>query len=231
MLTFALPRSGELADSWRRVLHIGLPAAGTNAIIPLAHAVVVAILAGLGAEAVAGYGAASRIEGVVLVPFYALSAVIGPFVGQNLGAGRHRRVRRAVRLCARFCIAAGLAMALLLALFAAPLAGLFADDPRVVDTAVAYLRLVPLSYGAAGLVMVVNAAFNGTGRPLPAVVVSSGRMLVLTIPGALAGAALAGAPGVFVAAAAANLISGALALWWFVRLSRAAHPVNTTPGD
>ncbi len=217
LLSFERPSAAELRASWRQVLHVGLPAAGTNMIIPLAHALVVAILAGFGAATVAGYGAAARIEGVTLVPFYALSAVIGPFVGQNLGAGRERRVRRAVRLCARFCLLAGVAMAVLLALLAPWLARLFASDPAVVATTVSYLRWVPLSYGAAGLVMVVNATFNGLGEPLPAVAVSAGRMLALYVPGAWAGALLAGPPGAFAAAALANLAAGAGALWWFNR--------------
>ncbi|NIQ44145.1 MAG: MATE family efflux transporter, partial [Pseudomonas stutzeri] len=49
-------------SSWAHLLHVGLPAAGTNVIIPASTAVVVAIIAEFGHEAVAGFGAASRIE-------------------------------------------------------------------------------------------------------------------------------------------------------------------------
>ncbi|MDX1579397.1 MAG: condensation domain-containing protein, partial [Gemmatimonadota bacterium] len=43
----------------------------------------------------------------------------------------------------------------------------------VLEVGAAYLWIVPISYGAAGIVMVSNAAFNGLGRPLPAVAVST----------------------------------------------------------
>ena len=62
----------------------------TNAIIPVATGVITAMLARYGPEAVAGFGVASRVESLTLVLFYALSAIIGPFVGQNIAAGRLR---------------------------------------------------------------------------------------------------------------------------------------------
>lgn len=39
MLTFAHPRVSRVLDSWRAVLHVGFPAAGTNMIIPLSGGV------------------------------------------------------------------------------------------------------------------------------------------------------------------------------------------------
>jgi len=223
MLSFTPPSMAELRVSWKRVLHIALPATGTNVIIPLATGVVVAILARFGPDSVAGFGAAARIEGVVLVPFYALSAVIGPFVGQNLGARQPQRIAAAVRLCRNFCLGAGITMAFVLAVLATPLMGLFSDQPRVVASGITYLRIVPISYAGAGVVMILNAAYNGLGRPLPAVAVSVARMLVLYIPGALAGAALFGIAGVFGAACAANLIAAGATLWWFPRVIARLH--------
>jgi len=224
MLSFTPPSATQLWRSWKRVLHIALPATGSNVIIPLATGVVIAILARFGPDTVAGFGAAARIEAVVLVPFYALSAVIGPFVGQNLGAGRPQRVAQAVRLCRNFCLGAGVTMALALALFGAPLMGLFSNQPEVIASGTTYLRIVPISYAGAGVVMILNAAYNGLGRPLPAVAVSVGRMLVLYIPGALAGAALFGIEGVFGSACAANLIAAAATLWWFPRVIARPQP-------
>ena len=105
MVSFNKPDPVELRKSWSDILHVGLPAAGTNAIIPVAVAVITAMIARYGPDAVAGFGVASRIESMVLVIYYALSSVIGPFVGQNLSAGKGRRIQLSLRLCALFCIA------------------------------------------------------------------------------------------------------------------------------
>ncbi len=224
MLSFARPRPRLLLASWRRILHVGLPAAGTNMIIPVANGVVIALIAGFGADAVAGYGVATRIEAMTLVVFYAMSSIIGPFVGQNLGAGKFERIARAMRLSALFCLGFGAVTAVLLGFAGEALARLFNADETVVATAGSYLLIVPMSYGAAGIVMVASAAFNGLGQPLPAVVVSLIRMLLLYLPAALLGARLFGLPGIFAAACLANLLSGLLAYLWNRRRCKAPPP-------
>jgi putative MATE family efflux protein len=217
MMSFDRPPLSEVLRSWGSVLHVGLPAAGTNIIIPASTAVVVVMIAGFGHEAVAGFGAASRIEALSLVVFFAMSAVIGPFVGQNLGAGKTDRIVEASRRCAVFCLIFGLCVAVILALLAGPLMTLFSDDPRVLEVGAAYLWIVPISYGAAGIVMVVNAAFNGIGRPFPAVTVSTLRMIVLYLPLAWAGAQLFQVYGIFAAAAVSNVLAGTTAYAWLRR--------------
>lgn len=214
MLVYRIPPAAELWASWKSVLHVGLPAAGTNVIIPVATGVVVAIIADFGAGAVAGFGVAVRIEGVSLVVFYAMSAIIGPLVGQNLGAGKVERVAEAMRKSTVFCLALGAVVAIALALAAPSLTRLFNDDPQVVAVGTAYLWIVPCSYGAAGIIMVVNAAFNGLGRPLPAVAISVTRMLLLYVPLAYLGARLFGVNGAFAAATLANLLVGTVAWLW-----------------
>jgi putative MATE family efflux protein len=206
--------------SWKRVLHVGLPAAGTNIIIPVSAGIIVALLAGFGDRAVAGFGAATRIEGLTLVVFFAMSATIGPFVGQNLGARKPERIVEALRKSAVFCLTLGAVMAVVLGLLAAHLSRLFSDDAEVVQVTSTYLRIVPWSYGAAGIIMVVNAAFNGIGKPFPAVVISLSRTLVLYVPLAYGASKLFGVPGIFAAACFSDLLSGIIAYAWFRRHCR-----------
>ena len=218
MITYERPRWASVWASWKGVLHVGLPATGTNIIIPLSTGVIVAIIAGFGSHAVAGFGVAVRIEGMALVIFYAMSAVIGPFVGQNLGAGQGERIREAMKLSALFCLGFGALIAVVLGLGAEGLTRLFNEERPVVAVGASYLHLVPLSYGTAGIIMVVNAAFNGLGRPLPAVMISLTRMGLLYIPLAYVGARLFGVNGVFVAATLSNLLVGSAAFVWNWRI-------------
>ncbi len=220
MVSFNKPNPVELRKSWADILHVGLPAAGTNAIIPIAITMVTAMIARYGPEAVAGFGVASRIESLVLVIFYALSSVIGPFVGQNLSAGRERRIQTSLRLCAVFCMICGLIIALLLAAAAGFVPTLFSQNPEVTDVTRMFLWIAPLSYGAYGVVMVMNAAFNGLGKPMPAVYISVTRMMLLYLPLALVGRQWFGIAGIFGAYAVANLLSGLLSYVW---ARRAAH--------
>ena len=231
MVSFRKPKPGELTKSWIDILHVGLPAAGTNAIIPIAVAVITAMIARYGPDAVAGFGVASRIESMVLVIFYALSSVIGPFVGQNLSAGKEDRIKLSFRQCAIFCLGSGLVLAVLLALLSGVLPGLFSDNPDVNRVTRLFLWIAPISYGAYGIVMVVNAAFNGLGQPMPAVYISVGRMIVLYLPIAFVAQEFFGVAGIFAAYAIANLLTGLLGYVWAQRTAHNLLSVDDVHAD
>ncbi len=229
MLTFNEPDKSELFRSWRDILHVGIPAAATNAIVPIATGVITAMIAGYGTEAVAGFGVASRIEMLTLVMFYALSAIIGPFVGQNMSAGLADRIHRSLNLCVAFCLGSGLVIAALLAVLSSFLPGLFSDSDTVVSVARTYLLIAPLGYGAYGMVMVMNASFNGMGKPMPGVIISLARMAILYIPVALVARELFGLPGIFIAYTFANISAGVLAYLWAKRSVQAQCDLHAEP--
>jgi putative MATE family efflux protein len=214
MLTFNRPDPGELRKSWADILHVGIPAAGTNAIIPIATGAITALLARYGPEAVAGFGVASRVESLTLVIYYAMSAIIGPFVGQNVSAGKADRIYLALRLCTIFCLTSGLAIAALLAGSSRFLPSLFSDNPAVTEVARTFLLIAPLGYGAYGMVMVMNASFNGMGKPLPGVAISTIRLAGVYLPLAFVADRLFGIAGIFGAYTVANIVTGVTAYVW-----------------
>jgi putative MATE family efflux protein len=214
MVSFNKPDPAELRQSWRDILHVGIPAAGTNIIVPVGAAVVTAMIARFGPDAVAGFGVASRIESMMLVMYYALSAIIGPFVGQNFSAGKEERILRALWLCTVFSIGSGLVIAGLLASMSGWLPGLFSDSESVRRVTSMFLWIVPISYGTYGMVMVMNASFNGLGYPMPGVVISVCRIAVLYIPIALVAMQFFDIAGIFAAYAIANIVSGLGAYAW-----------------
>lgn len=214
--------------SWQAIVHVGLPAMASNVIIPLASGIVVMMVASYGNDAVAGLGVAVRIEPLALIAFYALSGVIGPFFGQNHSACLYPRLHEAVRVIAVFCLGFGVILTLIMWLFAESIAGVFSEHAEVVAVAVRYLSIVPLSYGAYGLVMSVNAAFNGLGRPLPAMLLSVSRVLLVFLPLAWGFQWFWGLDGLFAATALTNLVVGVWA-WWWLRRQVAASELGDSP--
>lgn len=214
MLVNPFARFRDVWVSWRSLAHVGLPATVANIIIPLASGILVALVAGYGTAAVAGLGIAMRLEPLVLIVFYALSGVVGPFCGQNLGAGQYQRLFDALRVVTVFCLGFGLFLAILLGVLGEYMVAWFSDSPDVLPVAVSYLCIVPLSYGAYGLVMSANAAFNGLGHALPAVAISFARVLGVFLPLAWLCNYWFGLTGMFVATAASNIVVGVLAYFW-----------------
>src|SRR5690606_22342383 len=91
-------RLAGIWDSWRRVLHVAMPAPAANMLNPLTVGVITSLVAALGPEAAAGFGVASRVESLVMIVIFAVSSSVTPFVGQNYGAGRFDRMQRMARL-------------------------------------------------------------------------------------------------------------------------------------
>jgi putative MATE family efflux protein len=211
-------RPARITLSWRKLLHIGLPSTATNLVGPVSMAILTKVVASAGTAAIAAYGIASRIEFFALIYVMAVAGSLGPFVGQNAGAGHLDRVREAVGAASRFCLAAGFVLALVLGVCGSWIVGHFTDDPAVRAIAVFYLLAVPWSYAPAGLVAVASQTLNSLARPLPASVINLARSIMVTIPLALTGMLIGGINGVFVGLGLAGALVGAGAWLWMSRI-------------
>ncbi len=200
--------------SWRRILAISIPATATQMIGPISNGVIVGLLATFSQETVAGFGIASRIEAMAVIPLFALSASIGPFVGQNWGATRYDRANKAMLLCFQYAMGWGLLVALVMYFFGQPISVMFDDNPDVVAVTGLYLMIVPISYGAWGVLMMASATFNSLGKPISSTIMSVVRMVVLYVPLAFLGKHFFGLAGIFAAAAFTNIIMGIVSYLW-----------------
>jgi putative MATE family efflux protein len=213
-IEFIRPSLRQLLQSWRAILHIGLPAAGTNIITPILTGLLTVIIAKHGSVAVAAFGVASRMEMFFLVPFVALSAGLGPFMGQNYGAKKQNRLQEAVRLSTVFALMWGGFVALTLWFWGEEIAREINAEPQVVAYVAIYMALIPVSYAAVGIVFTSSAAFNALANPMSASMLAITRTFILTVPMAWFGHVFWGMPGIFAAISLANLTVGVVAYFW-----------------
>ncbi len=225
-LMHPITRLAGMGNSAKRVLHVGGPAAATQTIGPLSAMLMTRLIADHGEVVVAAFGVATRIEMVAVIALFALSGSIGPFVGQNWGAGRLERVQAGMYAAYRFCLIWGLVAAGLAWLAGGVVSAWINQNPPVVATAALYLSIVPISYGAWGVLMMVSAAFNGLGKPIPSTILSFTRMFLVQVPLAILLNYWFGYVGIFAATAITNTVMGAVACWWFQRKILARKPQN-----
>lgn len=214
LLEFARPSLGELWASWRRVLHVGIPSAATNLLMPISAAIITRIAAGYGEATVAAIGLGGRIEMFSFLIPMALGISQVPFIGQNWGAGRLDRINLCRRYSNRFALCWGVCCAALFLLLAHRVAPLFSEDTRVVEVLALYLSLVPLGYGMREVHRYVAFSFIGVARPLNAAAVDAFRVAGLVIPCACVGAWYFGLRGLFLGIVVADVASACVALLW-----------------
>ena len=220
MLTLELHPLKAVIDSWKSILYIGLPVAGTRLLTPVAMGVIYALVASYGHEAVAAFGVGIRIEFFAMTVIFALSTVIGPFVGQNWGARRLDRVNLGVKYSNIFSLAWGVAMFTVLVLAARPIASLFNDDPQVISIIMLYLWIVPTGYALFGVFQISTMTLNVLNKPIPAAILMVIQMFGLYIPLAFAGSYLFGLAGIFAAIVIAYSLSGIAAYFVYKRILR-----------
>ena len=204
-------------SSCRDILHVGLPAVASNLIAPISMSVITRLLAGHGTVVVAGHGVASRIESMIVMIIFALSMSIAPFVGQNWGAASFDRVKLSLKLSNGFSLIWGVIAYIFLFLSAEYLVGLINDDPSVVQAAVHYLLIVPLSIGLMGVMSNSTSSFNALGKPIPPLIISILQMIVIYIPLALLGDYLFGYRGIFIAGVVTTSLLGIVSWIWIYR--------------
>lgn len=203
-----------IMDSWRRILHVGLPSLTSSLVAPVTTAFITYQIATFGQESVAGFGMASRLEGMSLLAVMSLNAAMTPFVGQNFGAKRPDRVHEAVKFAYRFALFYGIAVALVMQLFGGLITDLFGLSGEAKRTALLHMHIVPLSYMALGCAMAVNGSLNALGKPMAAMWVSLSRTIAVYAPLAWVLSRFFGITGIFIAAACANFISGGIGVLW-----------------
>lgn len=223
-LDFGRLRNCNLIDPAKAIIKVGLPAAFSNAINPLGLAVLTSLVALEGQAAVAGFGAAGRLQSFVIVPLLGLSGAIGAIVGQNWGAGRIDRAREAVLYAFGFCIAWGLLVAIGVMVAGQSFARIFTSDPAVIAEFALYLKIAAWGYAGFGLLIVGNGIMNAVDKAGFALGQSVLRVFCVMLPVALLLQPAMGSAAIYTAELAANLF-GAITAAWLVRriLAKAAH--------
>jgi putative MATE family efflux protein len=217
MLTFHFPNLKEVWASWKSIMYIGLPSAGTNVIVPLAAGILTGLISTFGHEAVAAFGVASRIDAVALSAMMGLGSVLGPFIGQNLGAGNIDRLKAGIRVSNQFAMFWGLALAIIFFFTGSHFGGLFDKNPKVIEYITSYLKIVPIAYGFHGALLLIGVAFNVLNKPFYSASIMLTRMFGILVPLAYLGAHLLGIQGIFWAVIIANSSVGLFGFYFLKR--------------
>jgi len=199
-------RRGRLAPrlaAMRGVLRVGLLAVLTILLIQATAMATTALVAGFGAAALAGYGAAQRLELLQLPITFAFGSAVIAMVAANLGAGQGERARAVARAGALVSGGIGLGFGALALLLPGAWMRLALADAEAVAAGTLYLRLIGPALPLLGLALGLGFALLGAGRAALPAVAGALRLLVLAGGGGLALALGAGLPAVFLAVAVA----------------------------
>ena len=146
-----------------------------------------------GGVAVAGFGTGVRLEYLMVPLAFGFGGPLVALVGTNIGAGLEARALRIALIGGAMVFALTETVGLAAAIWPAAWLGLFGNDPQMIETGSAYLRIVGPAYGFFGLGLSLYFASQGAGKmiwPLAAgllrlAISVGGGWLVLRLTGSL----------------------------------------------
>lgn len=189
----------KLTASAKKIMQVAIPCTITKSIVPVGAYFINGMLAVYGSNAVAGYGAGTKVEAVVFNLIAMLALAFIPFAGQNFGAGKLKRLQDGFNYSLVLTLVYSV-VAYALLFFAAPyLARLFGVNAVVIETTVLYIRIAIGGLIFQGGVLIVTSGFNAVGKPLLATGISVLQVFVLYIPLAYVFSKVWGPAGIFVA--------------------------------
>ncbi|MDM7832528.1 MATE family efflux transporter [Cellulomonas edaphi] len=149
-------------------LRIGLPMGFQASIIAIGSLVVQLRLNELGADSVAAYTTAARVDGVAVAFLGSIGLAVSTFVAQNHGAGRPDRIRRGVSQAVAMSVGVAVLLGLVLVSAGSSIVSMFVgpDEQHVVDLAAQFLTVNGLLYSALGVLFVLRGALQGLGHAL-----------------------------------------------------------------
>ncbi|GAA1526798.1 putative MATE family efflux protein [Agromyces terreus] len=147
-------------------LRVGLPMGFQASIIAIGTLTVQVALNGLGADAVASYTTASRIDSLAVALLASLGLAASMFAAQNLGGHRPDRVRRGAVQATWMSIGTAVIVGVPLIVFGEDLVRLFvgAGSDAVVADAGLMLAVNGFTYSALGVLFVLRGTLQGLGH-------------------------------------------------------------------
>ena len=156
-----------------KILRIGLPAGIQSSLFAISNVLIQSSINSFGDVFVAGNAASSNIEGFVFVIMNAFHQTAVNFTGQNVGAGKYKRVKKIFLYCLGGVTVAGLLAGVSAWGFGRQLLGVYiTDSAEAVAYGMTRLAYISLPYFVCGLMDVCTGSLRGMGASLMPMVIS-----------------------------------------------------------
>jgi putative MATE family efflux protein len=155
-----------------QIVRVGLPAGFQGVVFSLSNVVIQASVNSFGNIVIAGNSAAANIEGFVYVAMNAFHQAAISFTGQNMGAGKYKRIGKTLLLCLACVTVVGIVLGNGAVLFGKELLRIYSGDGEVIAAGLVRMRVICRTYALCGIMDVFVGALRGMGYAVMPMIVS-----------------------------------------------------------
>ncbi len=181
LVPFSLPSVPKWAEV-KLILHLGIPAGLQMGVISAGSAAIMSVVTSFGGAVVGGFGAAQRLDSIIMLPAQALGQSVTSMAGQNIGVGNWQRVSQITKHGLRYNFLCMISLGLMVFIFAEHAVTLFIQEPAAVEFATTYLRIMAFSFPFLGINFILNGIVRAAGAMYQVLVLNIISFWILRYP-------------------------------------------------
>lgn len=199
----------------KKIFSVGIPTAVNQIIMSLGVIFLIRIISGFGAEAIAAYGLVVRLDQIAILPCIGIATAVITLVGHSVGANKFDRAESTAWKAALLVMIIMESIGIIFFVMPEFWLRIFTKDLQVIALGASYLRIVALTNMFVGISIITGAAFQGSGKGIPALTITILRLVVIAVPVAYILSKIYGITGVWIAIAGSSVLASIISALWF----------------
>ena len=159
-----IPRSMRIDGQklWS-IIRVGLPAGLQSLLFSISNTLIQTAVNSFGSTMVAASTAAGNVENLVGTTMNAYYNAAITFAGQNMGAGKYKRIDTVAKVCTVLIFATWFILGGVTLLFGRPLLGLYTSDQQVIELGMQRMYVMMAAFFTCGIMNVFPGLTRGMG--------------------------------------------------------------------
>ncbi|GAE36421.1 MATE family efflux transporter [Halalkalibacter akibai] len=196
---------------------LGLPAGLSMMAISAGILAIMTVVTSFGEEVVAGFGAAQRLDSLIMLPALTLGSAVNSMAGQNIGAKLWERVNEIAQKAIILIIIVSVLISTIIFFGAERFIKIFIQDPETVQFGVTYVKTIAFFYPFLGINFVLNGIVRAAGAMFPILVLNIISFWILRYPLTAIFAKWLGEQGIALGMGLSFVISSVIATAYYFR--------------
>lgn len=181
LVPVSIPYRPQISDV-KLILKLGIPSGLQMAVISGGVAAVMSVVTSFGGNVVAGFGAAQRLNDILMIPAQSLGVAASSMAGQNIGIKNWDRVSQITRSILLFNFLCMSTIGIIVIIVANYGVQLFIQEKEAVQFGASYLKIIGLFFPFLGINFVLNGVVRAAGAMYQILILNIISMWVLRYP-------------------------------------------------
>lgn len=181
LIPFIFPKL-PTADEVATIMKLGLPSGLQMTVISAGVMAIMSVVNSFGSDVVAGFGAAQRLDSVIMLPAMALGTAVNSMAGQNIGANKWSRVHDIAKYGVLFNLFIMVMISTTVFFCAEMAVRLFIKEQDALQFGKEYLRIIAFFYPFLGINFILNGIVRAAGAMFQVLILNIISFWILRYP-------------------------------------------------